>query len=132
MLEALAFQVPITGPVPGAPVQGEARLILSQAGGKATALAIEIRPSQAAFMARLPRLLAESGFAGDVFALGRAGSVNQPVLTYSAGPATLARVPVGLTTLAALEAFLRPGPAILDLTDYSLTAIAFEAGDVAR
>jgi hypothetical protein len=125
-LDEIAFQVPITGPVPGAPMDGPARLVLRVAAGKAKSLVLELRPSQAAFMAKLPKLLKDTGFPGDVFELGRAGSEAQPVLTYTAGAATLARVPPGLTSAAKLEAFLAPGPAVLDLADYRLSAIAFE------
>jgi hypothetical protein len=126
-LEELVFQVPVRGPIPGAPMAAEGRLVLTLADGRAKRLALELRPSQAAFMAKLPKLLAETGFPGDVFAHGRAGSEGQPVLTYEAGPATLARVPQGLATMAQWLEFLAPGPPVLDLTDYSLAAIAFES-----
>ena len=54
-LDEQAFQVTVTGPIPGAPMPGDGRLVLTLRAGRAVRLELELRPSQAAFMAKLPR-----------------------------------------------------------------------------
>jgi hypothetical protein len=123
--QARAFRIPFKT----ATLAGTLEIRTAGPDRRPAALALELRPADQAFTLGLPRLLRETGYPGDVFALGRAARAAQPVLVYHARPAVLARVPAGLATLAAFEAYVRTGPHLFDLQDYELAAIAFERGE---
>jgi hypothetical protein len=125
----VVFEVPVRGRVPGQPLAGDPLVVLRTRGGRreAASLEVRIRTIPAAFMAKLPKLLATTGFPGGVFRLGRQAATGLPVLTFEAPASVLARIPAGIQDLAALEAFLSRNLALLDLRAYALTAIAFES-----
>ncbi|MDB5102112.1 MAG: hypothetical protein JWM80_6533 [Cyanobacteria bacterium RYN_339] len=125
--EDLAFTIAFDA---GALGQGTLMLRTTGAAQAPAGLELHLRPTARAFTLGLPKLLRETGFPGDVFALGGAARTAQPVLVYRARPATLARVPAGLGSLAALETFLGQGPQLFALAGYELVSIAFEQGAV--
>lgn len=125
------FRVPLDGPPPGGPFKtGTAELVvrLVPPGDRPEAVQLRVRPTAFEFQAWIPRLIEIFALPLDPFELGRAAAEGRPVLIFEAGPAVVARVPAGLASLAAMNAFLETGPALFELGEYQLQAIDFELG----
>lgn len=125
------FVIPIDGPPPGGPFKtGRAELVVKLAppGDRPAGVALRVFPTPFEFQAWIPRLIEIFALPYDAFELGRAAAEGRPVLLFEGAPAVLARVPAGLASLAAMNAFLETGPALFDLGEYQLQGIAFESG----
>ncbi len=127
------FAIPMDGPPPGGPFKtGRAELVIQLAppGDRPTGVLLRVFPTQFEFQAWIPRLIEIFALPHDPFDLGRAAAEGRPVLVFAGEPEVVARVPTGLASLAAMNAFVETGPALFDLGEYKLQSIDVES-DVA-
>lgn len=125
------FRVPLDGPPPGGPFKtGEAELVVRAAppGDRPASVRLRVMPTAFEFQAWIPRLIEIFELPYSPFELGEAAADGRPVLVFEARPEVVARVPAGLASLEAMNAFLETGPALFELGEYQLQSIDFELG----
>lgn len=126
---AQVFVVPVSGAIPGAPfVTGPTELELTLRLGAAhpEKVIVRFRPESTEFQLKLLRWARAEHVHTPPAQLSLAAAKAQPVLEYHADPALLARLRGDLADEAALAAYLKTAPPVLDWTGYRLGAIAFE------
>ena len=125
------FRTPVSGAVPGAPFEAcELEIETSGPLARPTRLTLRFRPTPFEFQAQLPKLASALGRPEAVFDWGLAAAASRPVVEYEASRPLLARVPMGLKDLAAMDAFLAQGPSLFDFASYQPVAVTFEADSI--
>jgi hypothetical protein len=121
------FRVPVDGAVPDAPFSAlELEIETSGPLARPTRLVARFFPTPFEFQAQLPRLASALGRPDAVFDWGLAAASARPIVEYEASKALLARVPMGLKDLSAMDAFMRTGPALFDFGAYAPVSVSFE------
>lgn len=124
---ARSFELPIFGPLDGAPFRSPGTIrIEASDGAQPSAVVASFLPTELEFNFRLPQLVRHAPMPLDGASLSLAAAQAQPVVHFEMPPESVATLPRLPEALAGLEAYVKASPTLLDWGLYRIAGVGFQ------